>query len=214
MQGGILLIAASGLLQQPMARSIPDTIPTPPLAYYARLGPAPRLVAPVELPRRSFAIPDVDSTQGQRPKAREYSNGYYTRLSIHKYASYATLPLFAAEYFVGQKLFNDTLNTRRGLKGVHSALALGIGGLFAVNTVTGVWNLWEGRKEPAGRARRYVHALLMLVSDAGFLATAASAPGDDRRSGSGSDDASHHRTLAIVSFSTATVGYLMMLIWK
>ncbi len=215
MQSSVLLIATSGLFQQPAARPSVDTTVAPVAAAYARLGPAQPSAPPIEFPQLRFGFPTDDSTQGQRPKAREYSNAYYTRLTIHKYASYATIPLFGAEYLVGQKLFNDTTNSRRSLRSAHSALAFGIGALFAVNTVTGVWNLWEQRKEPAGRLRRYVHAALILASDAGFLATAASAPGgDDRPSGRRSDDAGHHRTLAIASFSTATVGYLMMLIWK
>ncbi len=195
MLSGIVILLAGGVFPQPVPLRFADTVLTPVAAAYARLGPS--------------------NPQGQRPKAREYSPGFYTRLSIHKYASYATIPLFGAEYFVGQKLYNDTTTRGSSLKGVHSALALGIGALFAVNTVTGVWNLWEQRQEPAGRARRYVHAFLMLASDAGFLATAATAPGGrDRVPGQRAAGASTHRTLAMTSFSAATVGYLLMLIWK
>ena len=43
---------------------------------------------------------------GARPKAIEYSDAYYTRLTIHRYASYAELPLFAAEYALGQRILN------------------------------------------------------------------------------------------------------------
>src|SRR3954468_7647355 len=45
--------------------------------------------------------------QSQRPKAIEYSDAYETRAKIHKYASYATLPLFATEVALGQSIYND-----------------------------------------------------------------------------------------------------------
>jgi hypothetical protein len=218
MQAGILLIATSGLLQQQAAPATTDTASAPIAAYAIPhwSGPAPTSGFAREYHLNGFDFPTIDTVPARRPLAVEHSQGYYTRLSIHRYASYATIPLFAAEYFVGQKLFNDTNNTS-GLKGVHSGIAVGIYGLFGVNTITGVWTLWESRSDPHKRLRRYVHSILMIASDAGFVATAGSAPGGDRRtgqSGRNAAGASHHRTLAIASFSTATVGYLMMLIWK
>src|SRR5262249_25879591 len=38
------------------------------------------------------------------PRPSPYSRAYELRKDIHKYASYATLPLFAAEYALGQSL--------------------------------------------------------------------------------------------------------------
>src|ERR1044071_8021915 len=102
-----------------------------------------------------------------RPRAIEYSDAYYTRLTIHRYGSYAMLPLFAAEYALGDKLINDP-SPGSWIKSTHEVVALGIGALFTVNTVTGVWNLWESRNDPAGRTRRLVHTALMLASAAGF----------------------------------------------
>jgi len=58
------------------------------------------------------------------------------------------------------------------------------------------------------------HSLLMLASDAGFVATAAMAPeGEDEFEGN-SDDRSRHRAVAISSIGVATAGYVMMLFWK
>lgn len=147
-----------------------------------------------------------EDTVTRRRRAVEHSSGYYTRRDIHKIASYATLPLFAAEYYVGQRLYTGHEN----LRGAHSALAAGIAGLFAVNTVTGLWNLLED-KQSEGRTRRWVHGLAMLVADAGFVATAATAPGDDGNEGG---NRSLHRGLAITSGSVALGSYLMMLLWK
>ena len=157
----------------------------------------------------------VNDSGRQRPRAVEHSDWYYRRLAVHKAASYATVPLFVAEYIVGDKLFDG--NASSGTKSTHQALASGIGVLFGVNTVTGVWNLWDTRHEPAGRARRMTHAALMLASDAGFVATAALAPegeDDDERGGGESSGRSRHRAVAIGSMGVSLASYLMMYLWK
>ncbi len=160
---------------------------------------------------------EIDSLQDpQRPKAVQYSDGYYTRLKIHRLASYLTIPLFAAQYWSGQTMWNNP-DSHGFARDVHGPLAASVAGLFAVNTVTGVWNLWEGRKDPNGRTRRIIHSLLMLTADAGFVATGASAPDDDFGEGgstSHSSGASRHRNLAIGSMGVALSSYLMMLVWK
>ena len=148
-----------------------------------------------------------EDTVTRRRRAVEHSSGYYTRRDIHKIASYATLPLFAAEYYVGQRLYTGHEN----LRGAHSALAAGLAGLFAVNTLTGLWNLLED-KEPEGRTRRWIHGLAMLAADAGFVATAGTAPESEH--GEHEGNRSLHRGLAITSGSVALGSYLMMLLWK
>ncbi len=162
-----------------------------------------------------------DSTGSQRPKAIEYSNGYHVRLKIHQIGSYLELPLFAAELIVGQKLANNEKNSipsSGALRSTHRTLAAGLGILFGVNTVTGLWNLWESRKDPAGRTRRMVHSVGMLLADAGFFATASVRPEHERfefqnQTGSGSNT-NTHRSLAIASASLATASTLMMWLWK
>lgn len=136
------------------------------------------------------------------PLAVEYSDGYRLRARIHKVSSFATLPLFATEGVLGQSLYADPSS---GKKDAHLAVAAGIGALFVVNSVTGVWNLIEARKDPNHRGRRLAHGLLMLGSDAGFLATAALAP----EHGDGSRAA--HRAVAFTAIGMATAGYLIML---
>jgi len=148
-----------------------------------------------------------------RRHAITYSNGYYTRLTIHRIASYTELPLFVAEYFVGTKVLNDERDNpgvRSSLRGTHSALASGLEALFAINTVTGVWNLVDARHDPSGRTRRWLHSLTMLAADAGFVATAGSA-GSARR---GDGSANTHRAWAIGSMGLATASTLMMWLWK
>jgi len=190
MQALMWLLAASGAWRQPLVPRMP--------------------VAAV------IALPAAD-TGGKRPRAVEYSNFYAVRLTIHRYASFATLPLFVAEYALGRSLYNTPPDSVSGsVRSAHGAVAAGIAGLFAINTVTGGWNLWDARKDPADRTRRYVHAALMLVADAGFVATGALAP-SRRAELAGTIDPNRrrlHRTVAIASMSTALAGYLMMLIWK
>jgi hypothetical protein len=157
-------------------------------------------------------VDTVEEPGSRRSKAVRYSDLYYTRLTIHKYASYLTVPLFAAEYVVGQQLYNK--GGDGGNRGLHSALAGGIAGLFAVNTVTGVWNLIESRHEKEGRTRRWVHSLLMLTADAGFVITGATAPDDDDDDGGGGSQRSTHRTVAISSMGVALVSYGIMWLWK
>ena len=67
----------------------------------------------------------------RRPRAVEYGDYYYTRLAIHRYASYATLPLFAGEFIIGRKLFTEGPSASHGLRQAHSALAAGLGVLLA-----------------------------------------------------------------------------------
>ena len=155
-----------------------------------------------------------------RLRAIEYSDAYAVRLKIHRIASYAELPLFAAEYFLGEKLLRDQRNgvnqggedggNRSSARGAHSAVAAGLGVLFTVNTVTGGWNLYESRKDPSGRTRKWIHTIAMLAADAGFLWTAAAAEGA-RESDAG---ARTHRTRAIASISLATASTVMMWLWK
>jgi hypothetical protein len=162
------------------------------------------------------ALAPTDSTPRRRHRAVEYSDGYYTRLKIHRLASYLTVPLFTAQYLSGRALWNNP--DSHGLaRDTHGPLAAAVAGLFAVNTVTGVWNLWEGRRDPNGRTRRWVHGLLMIAANAGFVAVGATAPDDDFRENGGSgrsSGASTHRDLAIGSMGVALSSYLMMLVWK
>jgi len=155
------------------------------------------------------AVPD----QAPAPVAFEYSDAYHTRDRIHHMASYATLPLFAAQVYVGQKLFNDPANATPGLRHLHGTLAIAITGLFAVNSLTGVWNLVEARHDPHGSFRRTMHGVLMLVADAGFVATAIDRPNGRSERGAAifTPKANQHLALAYASLSVATAGYLLML---
>ncbi|MDP1889912.1 MAG: hypothetical protein Q8K55_03390 [Gemmatimonadaceae bacterium] len=165
-------------------------------------GPGPRL----ESARVGVDLSAPDTVKPRR-RAVRLSEAYNTRLRIHKVASYAMLPLFAAQYAAGDQLYKKGSAAPGWAENSHGVLAAGVAGLFAVNTITGGLNWWESRRQEQGRAWRTTHAALMLLADAGFTATGllaedAEDSGDDRRL---------HRTVAITSIGVATVSYLMML---
>ena len=140
-------------------------------------------------------------------QAIEHSDAYYKRLDIHRYGSYAMLPLFAGEYLLGNELLNGD-DPADWVKSVHVGVAGALGVIFAVNTVTGIWNLVEARSDPDA-TKRWLHAALMLGADAAMVYT-ATLGGDAGDTTSGGDD---HRNWALVSISSATAGTLLMWLW-
>ncbi len=174
------------------------------------------------LPARvSLVPPEVASASAQpptrpRPVAVEYSEGYEKRLRIHRIASYATIPLFVAEFVLGQSLYNTPAGqpASSGTRTGHAVVAASIGGLFGLNTVTGIWNLREARKDPNKRLRPTLHGILMMVADGEFLATAMLTPRLARagRPETSTISPSTHRAIAVTAMGTATVSYVMMLL--
>jgi hypothetical protein len=153
-------------------------------------------------------VEQAPDTQPRRRRAIEYSDWYARRLTIHRIGSYTMLPLFGAEYVLGNQLIHG--NTGSGMKPAHVAVATGIGALFTVNTVTGVWNLWDSRHDPAGRTRRTLHAITLLAADAGFVWTGAIGDGANQSNA----NARRHRNVALGSIGVATIGTAMMWLWK
>ena len=150
--------------------------------------------------------------QDARPVAIEYSDAHLTRAKIHKYASWATLPLLGTEFWLGQKLYDDPNSLTSDLRGVHGAVGAGLIGFFAVQSVTGMWNLLEARSAP-GHTKRLVHGLIMLAAEGGLVAAAASAPGHSRNDLINFDaNRSTHRNIAVVSIGVGAGGYLFMLL--
>jgi len=181
-----LLISISAVAQDQEAQNPPATAPEP----------APGQGAPAV-----------------HPGAITYSDGYLLRAKIHKYASFATLPLFATEVALGQSIYNDPADAD-SRKGAHIAVGTGIIGLFGVNAVTGVWNMVEDRHNPNGKKLRLVHGLLMLTANVGFVATAATGPHGKEHgfpTPPSESDKALHRDLAIGSMAIGTVGYTIML---
>jgi hypothetical protein len=152
-----------------------------------------------------------DQSQTPRPTAIEYSEGYETRAKIHKYASFATLPLIGTEAFLGQSLYNDPYSRTSAKRNAHIVVGTAITGLFAVNTVTGVWNLVESRHDPNHRTLRLLHGITMIGADVGFLAAYGTGPGG-RDLVNFDSQKSTHRAVVFTTMGIATASYLMMLI--
>ncbi len=167
-------------------------------------GAGPRIaVARVALATES------DTTPRRRPRAVEVSDAYALRLRIHRYASYATIPLFAAQSIAGNQLYQSGGSDPAWAKTLHGFGAGGLAALFTVNTVTGVWNLWESRGVDEGRTVRLVHGALMLASDAGFTYAGVKLGPEATRSGAKRQE---HRRVAFISMGTALAGYATMLV--
>jgi hypothetical protein len=190
--------ALAGAVAGALAVSCPDSV----------TGPS---IGPRDAPVGVALCAAADTTpRKKRAKAFELSDEYETRLTIHKWASYATAPLFTAQAIVGQQLYLSYQAGNRpsqGMRIAHDALAAGVGALFLTNTVTGSLNWWETRSQTEGRTWRTIHAGLMLISDAGFAYTAAIGPRARRLQA----DRNLHKNLAIGSASIALASYLMML---
>lgn len=150
-------------------------------------------------------------TVRRRPRAVEISDAYAMRLRIHRYASYTMIPLFAIQSVAGNQLYQaDKSGAEKPAwaKGTHVAGAVGLATLFTVNTVTGVWNLWESRGNETGRTKRWIHSILLLASDAAFTYSGISA-GNTKESQQTRDN---HKNVSYAGMASALVGYAVMLI--
>jgi len=216
----LVLAAADTTPATPRDTTAPDSAPPATLASVVLLPATAVRFAPPAPPAATPRVAPTAADTGRR-RAVEHSDAYYTRLTIHRWASWATVPLFAAQYAAGQQLLDKGDDAPSWAKQAHPALAGGVAALFAVNGVTGGWNFWESRHEPG--ARRKAHTVLMLLSGAAFTASGFTAPeiedgggfeDDGRPRDVGDDDgrsANTHRTLAISGMALALAGYALML---
>jgi hypothetical protein len=164
-------------------------------------GGAPMAPAPIPPPALVAELGRARATQGVT-----YSDAYWKRLTVHRTASYAMLPLFALQYLAGSQLYEKNTAAPKWARLGHRVGATGVALLFATNVATGVPNLIEGRKDPNDRGRRFFHVSMMLLASGGFLATGILS----ERAESSPDDRELHRTVALASVSVATIGYLAM----
>jgi hypothetical protein len=154
-----------------------------------------------------------DTTQPRRRTgAIEYSNGYYTRLKIHRVLSFAMLPLFAGSFITGDQIIRKGDDAPGWARSLHKPLAAGTAVVFGANTITGVWNLWDSRKDPAGRAKRYIHSILFIAAGAGFVYAASKAE-DESAAGGGSQNHAH-RNIALASMGISVSSWALMLFFK
>ena len=147
----------------------------------------------------------------KRIKAVEYSGFYHARLTLHRWLSFAMLPLFAGSYITGDQILKHSSQAPDWALKWHRPLATGTAVVFTANTVTGLWNLWDSRKDPAGRVKRYVHTLMFLAADAGFLYAGTVLAKDARNS---EQKRREHRTVALASMGLSVTSWGLMLFFK
>lgn len=131
-----------------------------------------------------------------RPKIVEVSDWYSRRLTIHRYVAYSTIPVFALQWAAGDRLYKHQADAPQWAKTTHRAGATALAGMFTVNTVTGLWNWWDSRTVPQGRALRTMHAFSMLAADAAFTYAGAKLSNEAETS---FDKRRLHRTIALSS---------------
>jgi hypothetical protein len=152
-----------------------------------------------------------DTTPRRRRKSVEVSEWYERRLRIHRYGAYATIPLFVFQAAAGNQLYTKGDGAPGWARNGHRVGATAVATVFGVNTVTGLWNLWDSRAVEQGRTRRTIHTLLMLASDAGFAYAGIKLSEDAEQS---ADARRRHRNLAYTSMGVAITGAGMMLLWR
>lgn len=183
-----------------------------------RVVPHPGLFPNVPDSSRYAALARLNGTTAsdtvrrkKKPVLVEYSGFYGTRLTIHRVLSFAMVPLFIGSYVTGDQLMKQGPEAPAWARKTHGPLAAATTVVFATNTITGLWNLWDARKDPAGRTKRYVHSLLFMAANAGFWYAGAKLADDAENSGS---KRNLHRTVALSSMGVSVFGWSMMLFFK
>lgn len=143
----------------------------------------------------------------RRVQAIEVSDWYNRRLTLHRRLSYVAVPLFAFQWAAGQQIWNKGDEAPAWARTGHQIGATTIATIFTVNTVTGVWNLWESRSVPQGRTRRYLHTVSMLAADAGFTWAGAVLSEQAERD---FDKRALHRKVALSSLGISVVSGVLM----
>ena len=197
-------MVASLLLACILSACLPaDTIPANPSTdTEVSAGPVASLLV------TGLRVPE--DTVRRRPRAIEVSDWYERRLRIHRYGSYAVYPLFLSQAVAGRQIYPDPRNAPDWAKTTHRVGATALAAVFTSNTITGLWNLYDSRGTGQGRTKRYLHALFMLASDAGF--TYAGAKLSDEAEND-IDKRSLHRNIAYGSMAATLTGVAIMKFW-
>ena len=151
----------------------------------------------------------ADTVRKPRKKAFIYTDAYATRLTIHRRLSWAMLPLFAVSYVTGDQLIKNPSGAPSWARSLHGPAATGSALLFGANSVTGYWNLWEGRHDPNGRARKIIHSLLFTAASGGFVYAGTQLANDAEQSQAKRRE---HRKVALGSIGVSTASWLIMLL--
>jgi hypothetical protein len=154
-------------------------------------------------------------TTRRRRRAVEISEWYGRRLTIHRALSYAMVPVFTAQYIAGTKLYDAQFGgaspAPSWARPVHQVGASTIAGIFSVNTVTGLWNLWDSRHTEDHRWLRLSHAAVMLGADAAFAYTGIKLSQEAENS---FEKRKQHRQVALYAIGASTVSGVVMKIFN
>lgn len=207
LSGSFVLVASL------FATGVPyDTIPAPdtvPRISVSVDSAASSGSAPADLGRLSLKEPlTLSDTLPRRRASVAYSDAYGTRAKLHRRLSYAMVPLFAISYFTGDKLFKEVSTAPDWVRNTHRVSATSVAVLFTANTITGGWNMWEGRHDPTNRKRRLLHSALFIAASAGFTYSGAVLSEQAERSVSKRRD---HRNLNLVSMGLSVSSAIVML---
>jgi hypothetical protein len=214
-----MLVLSALWLSLASAATIPDTIPLsaapnePTSSVGTPVVRAPSSSLPsVEGSSRDRRLSRTSPDSGQdRPKVVELSDWYYRRLTIHRWVAYGTLPVFAAQWAAGQRLYDDSREAPTWAKTTHRIGATALAAGFTVNTVTGIWNLWDSRSVEQGRVLRTVHGLSILVADGLFTYAGAKLSDEAEQSAAKRRE---HRTMALSAMALTTASGLAMKLWN
>ena len=205
------LIPALAAVPSPDPVSVADSIPS---SGYT--SPAAPLVGSGGINWREIAESGAAGREDtartrRRTKAVEYSGFYHARLTLHRWLSFAMIPLFVGSYITGDQVLKYSTDAPQWAINWHRPLATATAVVFTANTITGIWNLWDSRKDPAGRAKRYIHSLLFLVADAGFAYSGITLARDARTS---QQKRIQHRNIALASMGVSITSWGMMLFFE
>jgi len=207
-----LLIALAGPADT--TRFLPDNFPvqgSAPVQVVQPIDDSIRVVLPSRLLFPASLGFQSDTTPRRRRKSVQISEWYERRLRIHRYLAYTTIPLYAFQAIAGNQLYQESNGAPEWAKTGHRVGATALATVFTVNTVTGLWNLWDSRSVSQGRTRRTIHTILMLASDAGFTYAGVKLSNEAENSAEKRKD---HRNLAYASMGVAITGSGMMLLWR
>ena len=193
--------AAGGADTALARRAAADTV-----LHVDRLVPS---VASVDPAGFALVAPRLDDTT-RMPQLVEYSELYGVRADLHRVMSWAMIPLFVGSTYTGFQLRNKGDAAPQWTRDLHGPVAGATAVLFGMNTLTGFWNLIEGRKDPGGRGKRILHGVMFLAAGAGFAYVTAA--GDNIRStGRGNH---WHRDVALASMGVSVTSWALMALFK
>ena len=177
--------------------------PRSPDGYFVDLAGVRRQTDPL-------AIAPLDTPRA-RPRATEVSEWYERRMVIHRVTALVVPALFLYQYSLGSKLYDAEDEGRAApawVRPAHRRGATAIAAAFGVNTVTGLWNLWESRDASDGQGRRVVHALSMLGAMGGFTYAGMKLADDAQKAPNreaAMDKRRQHRNVALASMGVTVV---------